>query len=206
MREHSNCNRYRGKWFFAPGAVFLLLALVPSLFAQEAVLVLDPDQTRLEFVLADVLHTVHGHFRLKEGTIRVDLATGDASGVVIVDAASGNSGNTARDRKMHTEILESQKYPDISISPVRIVGHLSPEGESRVEMRGLFKIHGAEHEISMAVSVQISGDRMTAAAHFIVPYAQWGMKSPSTFLLRVSDKVEIDLRAEGRVTLSAGRP
>ena len=45
----------------------------------------------------------------------------------------------------------------------------------------------------------MSQQEITASGKFIVPYVQWGMKNPSTFLLKVNDKVEIDLTAVGRV-------
>jgi hypothetical protein len=38
-----------------------------------------------------------------------------------------------------------------------------------------------------------------ATGKFIVPYVQWGMKDPSNFLLKVSDKVELDLTAFGHI-------
>jgi len=52
---------------------------------------------------------VHGTFQLKSGTIRFDPATSTASGAVIVDVTSGASGSAARDRKMHKDVLESQR-------------------------------------------------------------------------------------------------
>lgn len=182
---------------------FFVLAMAGTLLAQESVLVLDPAQTRVDFALGDILHTVHGTFKVKQGIIHVNPATGAAAGLVVVDATSGESGNGARDRKMHKEILESLKYPEITITPVRILGQLSPRGASQVELKGLFKIHGTEHEITMKVAVQIEADTLTAATHFVVPYVQWGMKNPSTFLLRVSDKVEIDIHATGRIQVEA---
>jgi hypothetical protein len=36
--------------------------------------------------------------------------------------------------------------------------------------------------------------------HFVVPYVAWGLKNPSTLFLRVSDKVNIDINAAGRLT------
>src|SRR5579864_8434770 len=66
-----------------------------------------------DLTLGGNLHTVHGGFQLKPGSIQFDPTTGIASGELIVDANSGDSGNGMRDRKMKREILETQKYPDI---------------------------------------------------------------------------------------------
>ncbi len=110
----------------------ILLASALPLPAQEAVLELDPARTEIHFTLNDPLHTVHGTFKLKRGTIRFDPATGQASGEVIVDVASGYSASRARDRRMHKEVLQSDKYPEASFSPDKIEGHLS----SLVNRRG----------------------------------------------------------------------
>ena len=82
-----------------------------SIAKDQIVLELNPAQTEINFTLPDVLHTVHGTFQLRGGTVRFDPATGAASGAVTVDVASGASGSPARDRKMHKEILESGRYP-----------------------------------------------------------------------------------------------
>jgi polyisoprenoid-binding protein YceI len=189
----------RLRHLITPSAAALILVLAAPVIAQEAVLELDPAQTRIEFTLSDVLHTVHGTFKLKQGTIRFDPATGKAGGLVVVDATSGDSGGGARDRKMHKETLESPKYPEATFAPDRVQGQLAPTGESVVELHGIFKLHGTEHEISMTISVQFSGNRLTARTHFVVPYVKWGLKNPSTFILRVSDKVDIDIHTVGRL-------
>ena len=174
-----------------------VLQAAPRVAAQEMVLDLDPAQSEVNFTLPDVLHTVHGTFKLKSGSVRFDPATGKAAGEVIVDVASGDSGSRARDRRMHKDVLESSRYPDAVFAPDRFDGHFAPDGSADLQVHGVFKIHGTEHEVTFPMRVEMQGEQATATTHFVVPYVKWGMKNPSNFLLRVSDKVQIDIRATG---------
>ncbi|MGB8524603.1 MAG: YceI family protein [Candidatus Acidiferrales bacterium] len=185
----------------------LYAALTVSIFAfvastacaQESAVDLDPAQTTIEFTLDSTLHTVHGTFKLKSGHISFDPATGSASGEIVVDAASGDSDNKGRDKKMHQEILESQKYPEIVFTPQHVKGAVNPQGVSQVEVSGIFRIRGQDHYITVTFTVQPpTGDKIQASTHFSVPYVQWGFKSASTFLLRASDTVEIEVHASGQ--------
>src|SRR5579859_989914 len=107
----SNCKRFVQT---AALIVTLLGGTILSAAAQDSSFQLDPAQTAVKFTLGDVLHTVHGTFRLKRGALQLDPASGKVSGEIVVDARSGESGSTMRDRKMHKEILESDRYPEIS--------------------------------------------------------------------------------------------
>lgn len=155
----------------------------------------DPAQSRVEWTLGAVLHTVHGTFKLKRGAIRFDPATGAASGEFVVDATSGESGNGDRDSRMHKNILESRKYPEIVFRPRQVDGKVAPEGASQVLIHGLLEIHGAAHEIAIPTQVRMSGGRMTVTLQFPVPYVKWGMNNPSTLFLRVDEKVDIKIEA-----------
>ncbi len=104
---------------------------------------------------------------------------------------------------MHKDILESQEYSEIAFTPAEIQGHLIPQGESQLELKGVLKLHGTEHEISIPVSVHVDGTLLAASAHLVIPYVKWGLKNPSTFILRVSDKVDIDIRASGHLESAA---
>ena len=181
-------------------AVFTLLAV--SAVAQNTAFQLDPAQTTVKFTLGDVLHTVHGTFHLKQGALQFEPVSGKISGEILVDAKSGESGSGVRDRKMHKEILESERYPEIAFRPDKIEGAVASQGKSSVEVHGMFSIHGVDHEITVPAEVEVSADHWTATVHFTVPYTKWGMKNPSTLFLRVNDSVEIDLMAAGSV---AGR-
>lgn len=179
-------------------SIFLLLAAsVAWVQTQEATLNFAPAQTTVNFTLGDVLHTVHGSFQLKSGQIRFAPGSNAISGELVVDAASGNSDNMARDRKMHKESLESARYSEMSFRPDRVEGRVLAQGTSQVQVHGIFGIHGAEHEITVPAQVEFAPDHWSLTVHFAVPYVQWGMKDPSTFLLRVEKSVAIDLHAQG---------
>jgi hypothetical protein len=70
-------------------------------------------------------------------------------------------------------------------------------GTSTLQVHGIFSIHGSDHELTVPVRVEIFPDHWIADTHFTVPYVKWGIKNPSTFVLRVSESVEIDVHAAG---------
>lgn len=173
--------------------------------AQEATLNFVPAQTTINFTLGDVLHTVHGSFNLKSGQIHFVPASSAISGEIVVDATSGSSGSGARDRKMHKEILESARYSEVTFLPDRVEGKVQTAGASTVQVHGMFGIHGAEHEITVPAQIELTPDRWSLTVHFSVPYVTWGMKDPSTFILRVEKTVGIDLHAQGTNPWTAQR-
>jgi polyisoprenoid-binding protein YceI len=191
--------------------ILFCLAFLPAstMLAQSplaaAALMLDPAQSHVEFTVGSTLHTVHGTFLLKRGTIHFDAATGSANGELVVDAASGNSNDGARDRRMHKDILQSDRYPEIVFRPDRVEGKVAAEGASQVQLHGMFVIHGQEHEMTVPVDLQAGEGQYRAAAHFVVPYIKWGMKNPSTFILRVNDKVEITVHTVARPAQTTAR-
>jgi|SRR5580704_4098313 polyisoprenoid-binding protein YceI len=179
-------------------AFFAVASIVAA--AQGVVFQLDPQHTTVNFTLGDVLHTVRGTFRLKQGSLRLDPASGKLTGEIVVDARSGESGSGMRDRKMHREVLESDRYPEIAFRPDRVDGTVSLQGKSSVRVHGIFAIHGSDHELTVPAEVEVASDHWTATLHFAVPYANWGMKNPSTLFLRVSESVDIDLTTAGTIT------
>ena len=160
---------------------------------------LNPADTKVNFTLGATMHTVHGTFQPLRGRIEYTAATGALHGEIVVDAESGASGDAARDQKMHAEVLESEKYPQITFRPDRVEGRLAVTGESTVQVHGILAIHGAEHELTVPATVKVEGGHWAASVRFSVPYVQWGMKNPSSFLLRVSKSVDLEIAAMGRV-------
>ena len=199
MKEYDRAPGWRrvGAQIWA-AALFFTTANVAAA-AQEVVLQLDPQHTTINFTLGDVLHTVRGTFQLKRGELHLDPVSGQVNGEIVVDAKSGVSGNAMRDRKMHREVLDSDRYPDIAFRPDHIEGTVSLSGQSSIYVDGIFSIHGAEHEVRVPAEVKTGPGYWTATLHFGVPYAKWGMKNPSTLFLKVHEAVDIDVTASGNL-------
>ena len=106
---------------FLPILVSALFASISPLAAQQTELKLDPAKTRIDWTLGATMHTVEGSFRLKSGDIVFNPKTGEASGELIVDATSGDSGNKKRDADMNKNVLESAKYPEIVFFPKHVI-------------------------------------------------------------------------------------
>jgi polyisoprenoid-binding protein YceI len=138
--------------------------------------------------------------KLKSGQLFFNPATGVAEGEILVDATTGESGNADRDKRMHGEVLESNRYPAIFFHPSHLKGEFRQvEGPQQLVGQGTFNIHGADHPFELPLTVQVTGSTVTATTKFTVPYVVWGMKNPSRFLFRVSKQVEIEVTAKGSI-------
>ncbi len=177
----------------------IFFCLAASACAQQIAIDLDPARTVIKFVLGDILHTVHGTFRLKTSRILIDPRAQSITGQIVVDAKSGESGNGTRDKRMKRDILEADRYPEITFTPTKIASVQPIDQTSEATVSGWFTIHGGRHEISVPVQIETSGSSLTAHARLMVPYVQWGMKNPSTLFLRVNEKVDVEVTAVGQI-------
>lgn len=201
MKSASRLNLYTQifvRSLFAVAFTCFCATNVPAQAATgQVTLNLDPAKSSLHWTLGSTLHTVHGSFNLKGGTMQIDPASGAASGEFVAYATTGESGNEGRDKKMHKEILESARFPDIIFRPSKIDGAVALQGHSDVQLLGTFLLHGSEHEITIPVHAVLSGSTWRGTAQFSIPYVAWGLKSPNTFLLKADPSVQIALELTG---------
>jgi polyisoprenoid-binding protein YceI len=169
----------------------------PTPQSSEVILTINPAESNLHWNVDSTLHMVHGTFLLKSGTMHFNPATGDAGGEIIVSATSGESGNGSRDKRMHKEILETEKYPEVIFHPKHLDGKVNRSGPSDVKLAGTLSVHGSDHELTAIVHAELAGDHWTGTGKFEVPYVNWGIKDPSNFLLKVKPVVNIDLEMSG---------
>jgi polyisoprenoid-binding protein YceI len=186
-------------------AALVALTSAPPARAQDLSVQIDPAQSKVEYSLNSTVHTVHGTFAVKNGSIHYDPSSGQMSGTIVVDATSGQSGNNSRDGRMHREILESSKFPEIVFSPAKMTGAVAANGISKVEVSGRFRLHGQEHDVTLPAEVKANGKNLDITTHMEIPYVQWGLKNPSNFLLHVSETVSLEIQARGNIQ-AAGNP
>ena len=161
---------------------------------------MNPANTRVEFRLGGALHTTHGKFQLKRGIIKADSATGHAEGSIVVDAASGDSGDGLRDNRMKDSVLEAQAYPEITFSPQHIDGHQDNQGNFQAKLKGILTLHGGQHQIVIETQGKLKDEDLVATAHFSIPFVEWGLKDPSVLFLTVAKDVDIDIAMRGHIT------
>ena len=166
----------------------------------EIALTLDPAQAKVHCTVDSTLHTVHGSFALKSGSLRFDPQTGKTTGAIVVNVLSGETGNGSRDQRMHKEILETWKFAEATFRPSQIDGQVSLTAPSDFKVKGIITLHGTDHELIADVHSEFTGDHWKGTAKFDVPYTKWGIKDPSNFLLKVKPVVNMELELAGTKT------
>jgi polyisoprenoid-binding protein YceI len=175
------------------------LAVAPGVVAQEKAsgldFNLDPANTVIHWTLNTNVHVVHGTFKLNNGTVHIDPATGNATGLIVIDATSGDSGDSARDKRMDNVVLESAKYPTITFRPTRVEGKVDLKASGPITVDGVMTLLGQDHPMQLTVNLHPKETGLASQAHFTVPYVAWGLKDPSFMMFRTDKQVAIDIEA-----------
>ena len=185
------------RWIGIGGLLAVLVAVPEPAAAAERTLRIDAARSEVTFDLGATLHTVHGRFAVAAGELRFDADAGTVSGALRVSATSGDTGNQRRDRKMHRDILESERFPQIVFTPRSFVGELVLGGTSVIQVAGRMELHGSAHDLTLPVEVTLSGETLKLVSSFDVPFVEWGLEDPSSFVLRVAKSVQVRVELHG---------
>jgi polyisoprenoid-binding protein YceI len=182
-------------------AIFHIIPLMFSAvaFAQPQTLSVNPDTSQVAFTLGGSGHHVQGAFHVQNGSINFDSEAQKISGKVIVAAGSGNSGEPSRDKKMNSDVLQTDHFAEVTFAPNSYQGTIAASGDSNIQVSGTFTLLGAPHDITVPIQIHIDGSILTAKGHFTIPYVKWGLKDPSIFILKVAKEVDIDLSLSGQL-------
>ena len=182
-------------------AVFgLAVILAPAALAQHQTFAVNPDASEVKITLKTTHELVNGAFHIQSGSIEFDPSAARISGSVVVLAGSGKTGNDSRDKKMNKDILAVEQHATVLFEPKSYTGVIAPQGDSTIQVTGIFTLLGTPHEITVPILVHLEGASATAKTHFVVPYIQWGLKDPSFMFWKVDKEVAMDIFLTGRLS------
>jgi polyisoprenoid-binding protein YceI len=177
----------------------LAVVLAPAVFAQHQTFAVNPDVSEVKMKLNTTHEVVNGIFRVQSGSIDFDRTASHISGIVIVAAGSGKTGNDSRDKKMNKDILKVDQFATVSFAPKTYNGIIAASGDSTIQVSGLFTLLATTHDLTIPMQIHVDGTKATAKAQFVVPYVQWGLKNPSFLIWKAENDVAIDLNLVGQI-------
>jgi polyisoprenoid-binding protein YceI len=180
--------------------VALAFIVAPAALAQHQTFAISPDASEVKMTLKTTHELVKGTFHIQSGSINFDRTTSLISGIVIVAAGSGKTGNDSRDKKMNKDILKVDQYTTVSFGPKTYSGTIASSGDSIIQVSGVFTLIGTSHDLTIPMQIHIDGSKATAKAQFVVPYVQWGLKNPSFMIWKANDNVAMELNLVGQVS------
>ena len=143
---------------------------------------------------------VNGTFHIQSGSINFDRTASHISGIVIVAAGSGKTGNDSRDKKMNKDILKVAQFATVSFAPKAYNGTIAASGDSTIQVSGVFTLLGTAHDLTIPMQIHLDGSKATAKGQFNVPYVQWGLKNPSFMIWKADNDVAMDFNLVGQVS------
>ena len=182
---------------FAVAALAVILA--PAALAQHKTFAVNPDASEVKMKLNTTHEVVNGTFHVQAGSIEFDRSATKISGIVVVAAGSGKTGNDSRDKRMNKDILKVDQYTTVSFAPKTYTGTIPASGDSTIQVSGVFNLLGTPHNLTIPMQIHIDGTKATAKAQFVLPYVQWGLKNPSFLFWKAENDVAVELNLVGNV-------
>ncbi len=182
-------------------AVFVLaVTLSQTALAQHQTFAVNPDASEVKMKLNTTHEVVNGTFLVQSGSIDFDRTASHISGIVIVAAGSGKTGNDSRDKKMNKDILKVDQFATVTFAPKTYNGMIAASGDSTIQVSGVFTLLGTAHDLTIPMQIHIDGSKATAKGQFVVPYLRWGLKNPSFLIWKAENEVAIDLNLVGQIS------
>ena len=179
-----------------------MLPMASPLEAETLTLRLDPLHTKIRFSLGATGHTVEGALHLTSGEVELNLESGTASGLLVLDSKRVSTFHEKRDDRMHRDVLKSAVFPQILFTPTKCSGTLptAKNPKSWLELWGDLSLLGAAHPSKLKVQMERLGpETVRATTQFEVPYVDWGLTDPSVFILRVAKTIDVSVTTEGHI-------
>jgi len=110
------------------------------------------------------------------------------------DLLTLKTGIGKRDRDMY-EVLEVEKYPFAEFFG-ELVSDFDPNNpeEQEVSVKGTFKVHGVEREVTIDGIMKKTDDGLKVKANWTLTLTDYGMEPPSLLNYKVNNDLNIGIR------------
>jgi polyisoprenoid-binding protein YceI len=177
--------------------VALLLSLfVPAFARAQSTFEILPSKSSVTFTISTTFNEIEGKAKAFKGSLSIpdakDLATGTTA-TITIDTKSMETGNKGRDKDMHKDVIESEKFPEIKIAIKKITADsalYTYKISADITMHGVTKsvdfktsalsFAGTDGKLSLSISGKVK-----------INMSDWGMTPPSIVVNKVSPEIVV---------------
>jgi polyisoprenoid-binding protein YceI len=142
---------------------------------------------------------LHGIVRLAAENSGVDLTVPVGSMSVSSEHESAGDRPKIQQTMMSAEVLDAQNHPTMTFRSTSVVIRSQTAASLDALVEGRLTIRGETRTVSVPVHADLSGQTLTAAAHFTVRQSDYGIKPVSVGgVVAVKDELAITLHIVGR--------
>ena len=164
----------------------------------------DPVHSRVIFEMKATLHTVEGKTSAVSGTFTRSAAPSAdgfaVGGRIVIAARTLDTGNGTRDKRMRSESLAVDQFPEIVFVPSRATGSVAsftPGSTAKFKLEGSLAVRGVTKPVSLDVTARFAEQGISADGTTTMSFLDFGVPDPSNFFLRVKPNLTIKVHVEG---------
>jgi polyisoprenoid-binding protein YceI len=119
------------------------------------------------------------------GTVTLaQSASGDSvtAASVTVDVSKLSSDQSRRDERIHSQGLESDRYPTATfqlMSPIALPATAASGQAISVSATGALTLHGVTKTLTISIAARLTGSKIELVGSITFPFSQFGMTPPS---------------------------
>jgi len=119
------------------------------------------------------------------GTVTLaQSASGDSvtAASVTVDVSKLSSDQARRDQRIHSQGLESDRYPTATFqltTPIALPATAASGQAINVSATGALTVHGVTKTVTLPIAARLTGSKIELVGSITFPFSQFGMTPPS---------------------------
>ena len=121
---------------------------------------------------------VTGTFTLTQAASGYSVTAAD----ITVDVTKLSSDQSRRDQRIHSQGLESDRYPTATFkltSPIALTADATSGQTVHVSATGDLTIHGVTKSVTIPIDARLTGSKIELVGSISFPFSQFGMTPPS---------------------------